>query len=220
MVNVFVYHSSDGIGRCLAALIADCDAARHQFDFLAVYSADSIRRMHGFLTQQGLEPTAVPLPFIVLVDEVAGKRSVLHGRLLHDWLTNLVDAYLGASSSTPCSIRDRILNPNLPPYVLRLLDYGVTPEAPPQSPPPPPPSIPPTPTRTPQGAGGAMVLDEDDATDDGDEAVLTTYASVPAKAGGRKPAGSAAAMMQDAAKAREQMVSGGGAARGKGGGRQ
>lgn len=98
MVNIFVYHAQDREGRVLAALLRACDKSQ-QFDFLPVETAKSIEHMHRFLQQNKLDPRTTTLPFIVLVADTEAegtKRSVLQGDGLHQWLTSLVDAFLGA----------------------------------------------------------------------------------------------------------------------------
>lgn len=210
MVNVFVYHAHDRLGRCLAAVLRDCDGANRQFDYLAVETPESARRMQLFLTQQGLNPQDVALPFIVLVDEPVQQRSVLHGSVLQEWLGNLVDAYVRTAGISPAVIRDRILVPHLPSYVVTLLSFAAPALWP--ATPPPPPSEAPMPVPTPAGPreeDQPAAEDYDvDIDDDDNEGAVTSIATVPPKAEKRMLGGngSATAVMLDAGKARERMV--------------
>lgn len=124
-LNVFVYHAWDAAGRCLASVIRDCDAPPLRFDYLVIASTESERRMVRFLATQGLRyGDHVVTPFLVLLGEDATQRTVLHGPLLHEWLSNLVDAYLQSAFVAPPRVRERNLLPYLPAYLMRLVLYG------------------------------------------------------------------------------------------------
>lgn len=128
MVHIFIHHAEDAQGHVLAALIKHCDSQTHRnFQFLVVDGEDSIRRMQQFLQQQGLSQKVVHLPFIVLVRSEGNMvhRSVLHGSAMHQWLAEMVDAFLETPGITPARVKQTFLDPFLSPHVWRLVHYAL-----------------------------------------------------------------------------------------------
>jgi hypothetical protein len=88
--NIFVYNAGDRENQMLAALVRFCDQAERKFSFLSVTSAESVARMHKFLSQHGITPDSVRLPFVIVVGPHG--RTVMHGDPIHHWLGGLVAA--------------------------------------------------------------------------------------------------------------------------------
>lgn len=209
MLNVFVYHALDGMGRALADLIRDCDADR-LFEFLPVGgTVTSTRRVQGFLRAQGLSPDRTPLPFIILVAEGDRERSVLHGASLDAWLARLVDAYLAAADTTVERIRERVFAPHLGPHLLRLVDHmGRAGAATPMDTDGPP-ARPEQPSLRPAYIEEVRDEEEDAADDDDDTpppTVLITQATTPARAPPQTKAKDRTNSAAQDAKNREHMV--------------
>ena len=131
-----------------------------------------------------------PPPFIILVPDGGGARSVLQGTALHGWLSDLLDAFLDAPGTTPGGVLSQLLEPYLGPHIIRLAQYALSPsEEPRMAPPAPEPKIIELPD--------ADAEPEDGVDDD------TSMAIIPARQENKKV--TAAGVMGEA-KAREKML--------------
>jgi hypothetical protein len=120
--NIFVYNAGDRENQMLAALVRFCDQAERKFSFLSVTSAESVARMHKFLSQHGITPDSVRLPFVIVVGPHG--RTVMHGDPIHHWLGGLVAALVQSDMTSPELVREHVVASYLAPYTMSLVAYA------------------------------------------------------------------------------------------------